>query len=468
MISVQDAIDQFKAIIGTGASWVRLAKSQFVDQIAIFQSWALRDALWKVERAKQEFFLATAINDSSVRAHAEGREYVPRKTTPSKGTVRITNNGASSVPLPDNTAFISTAQVEYLLRSAAAILPGGYVDVEFSQLTVHEPILAAISEESPFLEIIFPKDVSGKLVSFEVLVDTGDGFVPWTYAPLFQNSAADATVYDEFYSHMSQTGIRFGNGIFGMIPPFGAAIKVNYWTSEGQTVLVSGQQLQLLSEVLDMAGEPANLSIISLESIDGGGAAESITEMRKNLHYWPRYNRKLVWDDDYAFYIKSKIAGITWIKCWGEQEQEQESGFDVQNINKIFVSAYAPESVTLSTEVLAALGEVPLLNRKFEWEVPVMSAFTVTITGKIGRDVDIPTAVSNLKDLLSEDYGIDSTTRLDSVRISDLYKRVKDTGYFKAPGAYYEINVAGITSPSQLKEAVSIDILGSTFALTYP
>jgi len=468
MISVQDAIDQFKAIIGTAASWVRLAKSQFVDQIAIFLSWALRDALWKLERVKQEFFLATAINDSSVRAHAEGREYLPRKTTPSRGAARITNNGAYSVAIPADTPFVSVAQVDYLIESAVAILPGAYADIEVVQLSKQAPITVSVLEEVPFIEILFPKETSGKLASFRVSVDTGDGFESWTYARLFQNCAADAKVYDEFYNHSGQTGIRFGNGIFGMIPPFDSVLKVDYWTSEGDTVLVTGQQLQLVSDLLDLNGDSADLGIVTLDSIDGGGAGESITEMRKNLHYWPRYNNKLVWDDDYAFYIKSRVAGITWIKCWGEQEQEAESGFDVQNINKIFVSAYAPGNAGLSDEVLAVLADIPLLNRKFNWTAPLLSAFTIAITGKVGRDVDIPAAVIGIKDVLIPNYGLDSAARLDVVRVSDLYDIVKATGYFNGPGAYYEIAIAGVTSPAELKEAVSLDIESSTFTLTYP
>lgn len=468
MISVQDAVTQFKAIVGAAASWAILAKSQFVEHLALFCSWALRDALWKIERAKQEFFLSTALNDSSIRAHAESREYVPRKATPSRGPVRITNNGANSLALPDNVAFISDAQVEYLLESAAAILAGGYVDVQMAQLSFQAPLTVTVEAEIPFFEVLFPLEMSGKLAKFQVSVDTGDGFETWNYARLFQNCLPDAKVYDEFFSHRGQAGIRFGNSIFGQIPELGAVVKVEYWTTEGQTALVAGQQLQMVSDILDLAGQGADVTITTLEAIDGGGAAEDITEMRKNLHYWPRYNKKLVWDDDYAFYIKSRVAGITWVKCWGEQEQEAEGGFNVSNINRIFFSAHAPLNPTVQTDIYAALADVPLLNRKFLWVAPMYATFTLEITGSIARDVAIATATAGIQEVLEKNYGVGSTTRRDVVRVSDIYDLLKKTGYFDGPGAYYQIVMNGTTVPSQLRELVSIDIESSVFTLTYP
>ena len=468
MISTQDCIDQFKSLIGSTGSWAKLVKSQFVEHIAIFQSWALRSALWRVERAVQEFFLSTAINDSSIMAHAENREYLPRKTTPSKGLTRITNNGASSVAIPSDTVFLSSPQVDYLIRSAVNILPGGFADVEMSQLSKQTPLTVSITEETPFIEILFPAEMNGKITDFDVYLDMGAGFEKWVYARLFQNSASDAKVYDEFYSHTNQTGIRFGNAIFGMIPPFGSTIHVDYWTSEGSTSLVAGQPLQLVSDILDFAGEPADLTVVTLESIDGGGARESTSEMRKNLHYWPRYNKKLVWDDDYVFYLKNRIAGISWMKCWGEGDQEQETGFDVQNINKIFISGYAADNADLSVDVLAALADVPLLNRKFAWVAPIQSTFTVSITGKVSRSMDISTAIDGIKTVLEDSYGAGSMTREESINFSDLYDKVRDTKYFNDPGAHYQIVLAGTTVPTQLKEMVSIDIESSVFDLTYP
>lgn len=468
MTTAQEAIDQFKAIIGTAVSWAKIAKSQFVEHMAVFLHWALQDAQWKIERAKQEFFLATALNDSSIMAQAEGREYVPRKATPSSGMVRITNSGTATVVLPANTQFVSASQLELLLEGAVAVPVGGFVDVEVLQLSYAVPLVVSVEEEKPFWETLFPAEVNGRLAKFSVSVDEGNGFQPWAHARLFQNSLPTDGVYDEFFYHNGQTGIRFGNGIFGKVPVLGSVVKVEYWTTEGDKTVIANQPLQLVGDVLDLNGAAADLSIVTTEAISGGGAAESIAEMRINLHYWPRYNHKLVWADDYAFFIKSQVAGITWINCWGEQQQEAVTGFDVQNINKIFVSAYAPGNAGLSSDVMSALASYTLLNRKYQWVAPIVSVFTVQVTGKISRGVaGLETAIQAAKDALAAKYGSDSLSRSSEVNMSNLYAALRDTGYFDGPGAYFKIEVSGITEATQLQEFISIDIASSTFDLTY-
>ena len=465
MISKEEAITQFKQILSGKTSWVRLAKSQFVNMLSIFQSWALRDALWKIERTQQEFFLSTALNDSSVLAHAEDREYIPRKATPSSGLMRIANNGTAAVAPPANTAFVSEAQLDYLLETAISIPAGGYVDVKLSQLKYAAPRTISVSDEMPFIEVTFSKEDTAKLSRFQVLVD-GE---PWEYARLFQNSVSTSEVYDEFFAHNGQFGIRFGNGIFGKIPTLNSVVTIESWHTEGATVLLANNTLHLAQDILDFAGAPADLTITTLDAITGGDAMEAIEEMRVNLHYWPRYNDKLVWRDDYAFFARQHVPGITWFECWGEQQQEAQSGFNVQNINKIFLTGYAPDNANLDADILAAFSSIPLLNRKFDWVAPVFSTFTVAITGKVVRSANMATAIAAIWATLNENYGKDSKTRKDAVELSDIYEIIKKTGFFDATGTFYHITITGVTTPTQLQEMVHLDPLqaNSTFTLNY-
>jgi hypothetical protein len=59
MISKEEALQQFKNIIGSKDAYAQLLKGQFIDHLSIFQAWALRQGLFSVERAIQEFFLST-------------------------------------------------------------------------------------------------------------------------------------------------------------------------------------------------------------------------------------------------------------------------------------------------------------------------------------------------------------------------------------------------------------------------
>lgn len=467
MISKDEAISQFRQIIGQKASWLKLMGSQFITHLAIFVSWCLREALWKLERLNQEFFLSTALNRSSILAHVEDREYIPRKKIPSTGTIRLTNNGTTAFSLPVHTPFLSDSQLDYATTAAVTLLPGQQADIPASQMEYSE-IIFSIDQEKAFFEYLIDSKTSLLLHRFDVFIDLGNGFEPCTYARFFRNCTPSDKVYDEFYSHRGQTGIRFGNGIFGMILPAGTQVKIGLWLTDGNTTLLAGQQLSIVGEYLDNSGEAININAVVLNTIEGGSDEESLEEIRRNLHYWTTYLDKLVWDDDYEFFVRKMLPNIVWCKAWGEQQQEVISGFDVQNINKIFITAYAPDNETLSADVTSLFAGVRLLNRKFWWVAPVFSPFTLEITGKVTRTTVIAEVIQKINDVLEENYGKNSSKRKNKIFLKDIYRLIEETGAFPDnTGAYFEVSSSGSLSPVQLEEMVHIDLAGTTINLTY-
>ncbi len=46
---------------------------------------------------------------------------------------------------------------------------------------------------------------------------------------------------------------------------------------------------------------------------------------------------------DYTYFLVRNIPGLSWVKAWGEGQQEKLDGaYNVQNINKIFISGWHP------------------------------------------------------------------------------------------------------------------------------
>ena len=465
MISIDEAYQKFKSIIGEKSSWLQIASSQFVHHLSVFVGWALRQALWKIERALQEFFLSTALNRSSILAHVEDRDYVPQKAQPSTGVCQITNKGDDTVSIPAERAFLSNAQVDYICDNALVLTSGQVVtDVAFSQLKI-ESVEYDVTEESVFYEILFDTDISAKIHSFEVYVDDEK----WDLAKRFLNTTSTSKVYDEFYSHTDKTGIRFGNGIFGMIPPIDAVVRIDFRLTDGDTFLNENQELYIVDELLDYSGNPANLEVVTDGAITGGSDMEATETIRRNLLYWPIYNDQLVWDNDYIYYVKKNFPDVVWINVWGEKEAEEQAGApDLDFINKVFVSAYAPDTSTLSTDVLAALDGTEKTNRVFEWVDPVFQTFTVTITGKVSSAQNISTVLANIETALEEDYGKDSGSRKDHVLLSDVYNLIAGLGYFAdSDEAYYIIEITGDTEPEALENMVHIDLESSTIEIEY-
>lgn len=161
-----------------------------------------------MERARQEAFIATALNRSSLLAHGEDREYLPRKPTPSRGRVRITNSGDASVTLLRGRELVSDTQLPFTVEESVIIPPHESATVGVVQRG-KTTLLHTIDQEKPFYEILFGRDISHTIMSMGVAVDEGSGFEKWTYERLFENAYADSCVFDEFYHVTDQIGIRF-------------------------------------------------------------------------------------------------------------------------------------------------------------------------------------------------------------------------------------------------------------------
>lgn len=463
MISVEAAIQKFKDILGTQSEWRYLVKSQFVRHIAIFMGWALRDALWKIERAKQEYFLSTAMNPGSIMSHAEDREYIPRKRTPAYGQVVITNKGTAPASIFVNQSFISDQSLEYATTSAITIQPGNNATVTVEQRR-KETKEFTVQERRAFYAILFDKEITEQICGLAVQVDEGmgAGFVDYEYHRLFQSAYATSRVYDEFFNHLGQTGIRFGNDDFGKILAVGMVVKVELWLTEGESYLAEGQRIHPTSEGND------HLEIVTLEAITGGTPVEGIEEMRNNLRYWITYNEKLVWRDDYIFFLRRAIPDIVWINVWGEQEEEAVTGLKkVENINNIFISAHAPGHTNLSDEIMAALKAIRLLNRAFTWRSPTYSTFNLAITGAVSPREDITTVTTAIWAVVIDKYGRDSRNRRSQMLVKDIYDDINGTGYFGATGAHFEVQTSGVTEAEALHEMVSVSEANFSITLVY-
>jgi len=518
MISKEGAIAKFKEILEGEANWEMLKDSQFVDHLSVFQSWALRQGLFNIERSMQEFFLSTALNESSIRAHAEDREYLPRKPAASTGLVQVVNNGAYQVTIPQGQVFESGARLYYATLEPLILESSATGTVGISQIK-GASIPHAVTEEKAFYEILFDADITNQIQSFSVSVDLQDGNGPqiMVYSRLFQNVDDAALVYDEFYSHTGQTGIRFGNGVFGAMLPVGAVVQVDMWLTKGSSFLASGQQLHIVGDLLDFNQEQVDISVTTVNSITGGVDGEKGEELRRNLHYWSIYNEKLVWREDYRFFLKRRFPNILWCKVWGEEEAEEAAGSaDVDFINKIFISAYEQNSSqgawaedagyevddtvavasgtmtlicindhtselpeptgantnwnvfeTLEDRCLDALGNVPLLNRKYEWTAPDFVTFSLAITGKVPRTLVLSTVEQAIIDVLTNNYGQDSESRKTDIFLKDFYDLIIATGYFADAGAYFNIEITGDTTPTDLNDMVHLDMDTTTISLEY-
>lgn len=468
MLSNDEAIAKFKEIIGTKEGWQYLKDSQFVSHLSVFMSWALRASQYGAERAMQENFLSTALNQSSIMAHAEDRGYIPRKALPSTGIVTIKNTGKVAVSVPVGQTFTSNYGIDYRIAIPPdTIAPGATAYADISQLS-QQIILHDVTVVKPYYEILFDAALTSSISQIDVSVDLHDGagYLSWEIARLFQNTLPTSTAYDEFFTHNGQIGVRFGNGDYGSIIPLGASVKIVLWLTAGATILQAGTSIAPSgASILDITGAPASLTFIIGVMVIGGEPIETSDELRKNLFYWPLYQEQLVWQEDYEFFLKREFPEILWINVWGETEAESESGYkNLEFVNKIFVSAYAQDNIGIGTDIIAKLQSVRLLNRRFQWVFPVVHYFTVSIVGAVSSKYATSIVRQKIITALEANYGLNSRLRKPDVLLKEIYALVEATGCF-ADGDYTAA-LAGNHEITALNQIIAIDLNASIIDLT--
>lgn len=461
----QAARASFTDILKTKPSLEPLADSQVMQGVNIFQGLALEFALNKLERARQEGYSSTALNRGSILALAEGKQYIPRKPLPSRGPISIENKSEYPSGLPAHYPLISENQVHYMLVDAVAIDSHTTKITDVIQVEKLS-LYFTIEQEKPFIEFLFGREISRQTHQFNVFVDQGDGYYKeWVIAPRFRNVNGRDAVFDEFYSHTDQIGIRFGNNIFGLIPKANSKVKVDLWLTKADIKLMPKQPLTpLYPENAD-----DKLEFVTTGGIIGGTEAESTEEIKVNSLYYELYDDNHVFDDDYSFFIKRHYPGVLWCKVWGESEQEEMEGrMDEQWVNRVFVALYSPTDPNIAQKVGKTLKTViPQLNRRYSLMPPEEVSFIAKIEGKIKRDIMLSDARKAIIKVLSDNYHKNSVNRKEKALKRDLYRSMNNLNIFASEDDIY-IELVGTTEPQNLKQMVSIDFDASLAFLNLP
>ena len=440
------AFDEFKRILTGLPGYERLTDSQIVEGMSLFQSWALRQANWRTERAHQEAFISTAINRASVLAHAEGKQYTPRKPTPSRGDAVFLNAAAVPVSIPAGTEWVAENQLPYQTTDDVVVPAGGKATIEITQ-TKPARYTFTVSEKRPFYEITLEREASARVADLRVRV----GGRYWAFKPRLMNTRGDEGAYDEFYTALDELGVRFGNDVFGAMPDGGERVVIETQETRGETELLPGQELRYMS-----GSEDSNIAMIEARTatpIVGGRPQEDIEEIRRNALYYPLYDEQLTWRDDYSFTIRRQWPEAVWVNVWGEQEQEQVYGIDLDHIGKIYVSAYAPERPDILAEIVERL-EAPI-SREYVAVPPNEKPFMVRFKGRISRVLPRQRVLNDVRETLERYYGKNSYHRRSTVKLKDFYKLISATGHFERGD--FIVELFGDTTSNGLNDLVFMD-----------
>lgn len=375
-------VEEFNNILKGKAWWSRILNTQFSNGMALFVGQMVNRCESLARRLLQEAFVSTALKRASILAGAEDRGYVGRKITPSSGKIRIENKTKDPLLLPFGHPLDAPNRLDYVLAEAVRVEPGQQVEAEIRQLK--EVVLqTTMGAPVKWLEIALPIGITAEAAQVDVWVEPLGGINrQWEKRYQFRRADGTSRVYTESYKPSEQLVIRFGNGLTGMIPPEGSIIRLHVWCTKGESTLIEGQALKL-------SGQPEHLAsaikITTATPIAGGAPAETTEEIRSGALYSTPYDEQIVWDNDYITFIRKNIPGVTWVNVWGELLQEKESGHDLHNVNRIFISAYSPihSQAQLEEKIITLLNTTKELNRRHTYVLVNRQPFTISLNGTL-------------------------------------------------------------------------------------
>ena len=391
--------------------WSDFNESQFMVLISDLIAY-LGDLLtWNIDKQTSENFLTTARRRQSVIDIGIMLDYRLRSQVPSTGEVTFTIDTTSfvySTPIPVGTRVSNSGTLIYE-TTVETFVPFGDNSVTIpikEGETIRETVIGdgALGQSNgtsgqeftfEFKNVILANNVVDLKNDIEVVVGN------ITFSPVFNIVSAQST--DEVYvvntDDNSVTSIRFGNGVFGTIPPVGVDIEATY------RVLLSEREADNFGNLNTSAINTIEDAILGLTevtnnaSLSGGRDEESIEEAKINIPRSVRTGDRAVSVDDFVS-IAEQFPGVA-------------KAIALQGENDLDIDLYiAPDgggapSQQLKNDIIIHFESRKMIRTKVFPRDPIFQPVTLDmrVTAEPNnRNIDVKTAIERaLADLFDFD-----------------------------------------------------------------
>ena len=258
-----------------------------------------------IDRASTEAFLSTATQRESVLAMANLYGYTPNYMRSSTATLTLTNSGAASVAIAENTPFVSTGGLYFFNETATTISALSTTTVVVRQ-GVKYSNEAVISDADVTLTKsngnasqrfnIYRQSVDAESVVVNVAEGSFGEIKTWTRVNSVIPYGPDDSVFSVTVTSSGVTQIVFGNGINGRIPPINSPITVTYIQSAGSIGNVAAGTITTIGNSL----YPTITSVTNAVAAGGGLDFESIDAIKQAIPSTVRTRNGAVTLSDFA------------------------------------------------------------------------------------------------------------------------------------------------------------------------
>jgi hypothetical protein len=371
----------------------------------------------EMETAAMEPF--TKARDTTVLADAAIKGILPF-ARPVRIKVTIDNTRAEALNVPAGRRLLDAQGRIYVVDQGAVIagLGSGFVTAVQKTEAAFEH---TVSASQPFYAIDIPQPEGGKFIA-EVRLSIGG--VPFVFAEDFVNVAIDDKTFHLETDEYRTLKIVFGAAeIAGYQPDVGEVATVTVVETEGAFELASESPFSF-EYSYSLYDSGATLKFDSVLTV--GASPLDIATLREITNYPSVYDSSAVYLGNFDFLIRRQLSPLRFLSVWNEQTEESVRGANIDNINRLFVSAQADGIVqgTLETSI-ANIIKAADDSYRITFVTPVATQIVVVIDAEVSAIYDFAVVEQQIREVVAAEYGPDSLfAKHGSNRV--LYKRLYD------------------------------------------
>lgn len=406
--------------------WSRLVGGEFYTYLITFLSQIFYRATAALERALLDAHISLAIRPAAIRAHARDRGYIPLKRVATAFYCEVANTSDVPKSIPAFQPLTNDAGVEFVNAEPIILNAGETAKVEFIQASKLVKSFE-IKSEKKYIELTLDQALTRELAEISVFVTDPVTQVreSWKQSYIFRNTEADSKVYVEFHDAYDRVGVMFGNGVrSGAIPTIGSIVDI-------ECLKTNGEYVQPYDQVLTFADDSfSDLTVVAKETITSGQERESVESIRVNAQYFTVYDENTIFNEDYSYFVRRNVRGLTYLRVWGEAEQEELKGApSLTYMGKIYICAFHPDMTPEKTaeDIGKAFEGVKFLNKSVSPVVAQEQKYSITVKGKTLSSRKIEDVEKEVKNALKV-FTKEDAKHNGKVTKNALWERIQGTG----------------------------------------
>lgn len=451
MTTKQEFLDQVAASISSYPTAAQFYQARDPRLMASLEAMATMLAMASMERDVQSMEQFTKARDVTVLADASIKGVLPFGT-PTKNQITITNTTATAFTVLTGRVLLDTQGRPHIVDQGATVPASGSATVTTWQQS-SRTFNHTVSASQPFYLIpVAAPENERKIVKIQVKL----GATEFAYVPDFVNVAPGDQMFHLFTDEFRDLYIEFGaTTIAGYQPAAGEVFTITVTETEGQIEQAVGSQFTFeTATTLAEAGAALTLAAV----LQPGADPMDIRTMREVTSYPSIYDPSAVYLGNFDFLLRRQLSPFKFLSVWNEQREEEVRGPDIDNINRLFVSALKDgvAQPTLEAQIVEVIRGADDSYR-ITFVAAAVVEIPVEITIRLAAVYDTVAVQQQVIGLVLTEYGIDSPFakrgqgKVQYKRLYDLIENNVPALQDREADMQIAITDAGATLPEQFR-----------------